>query len=359
MIRKTLLFTLLTFQSLCILSQKTEDHSIFENPNSWQKEVVKFPIDWAPKFNLSGFEEILFAPNWSNSNDDEFWSLVIGWKIDSKSPLSLAKIEENLFAYFDGLMKPNHWAQEFPAPVIRLKTHENTFKGTMTLFDGFHTGKTKTINILGEQYLYKKQKKSVITFRLSPKQEGHKVWKLLHQIRLKNDAEENIIELDDTWGKELFPFPIRFAPSIEYEGLAEVRFPPKGWRDPNHPNFWSYTYAWNIHLNTEIDTKELEDNLTTYFDGLNNVTNKDDHKKALVSIVKTNKNRSTVFFQGVVKTYDRFATNKRIDLNVLIESNYCQEKQKTVILFKFSPKDFQHETWKRLKRINLVSGFCD
>lgn len=45
---------------------------------------------------------------------------------------------------------------------------------------------------------------------------------------------KNLIKLDSTWGQEIFPFPISFAQNINYKGIAEVRFPPKGWRTPEH-----------------------------------------------------------------------------------------------------------------------------
>lgn len=171
--------------------------------------------------------------------------------------------------------------------------------------------------------------------------------------------ETTLLKLDSTWGKEIFPFPISFAQNIDYTGIAEVRFPPKGWRDPNHQNFWSYTYVWSINHTKEIAAKELANNLEKYFDGLNRVDDNNKHKKATATILKVDKKASTTFFKGSVKTFDRFATNKKITLNVLIESTYCKESQKTVLLFKFSPKEFTHKTWEILKRIELTNNICN
>ena len=173
--------------------------------------------------------------------------------------------------------------------------------------------------------------------------------------------EANLIDLDSTWGKEVFKFPIRFAQNIDYKGFAEVRFPPKGWRDVHHKNFWSYTYAWNINLNKKVTAKELAANLIKYFDGLNGVDAKDktNKQKAFATIIKVKGNKKKLCFKGKVDTYDHFATNKRIILNVLIESNYCKKTKRTVILFKFSPKDFNHKTWKMLEKIKLRSKKCE
>ncbi len=355
--KKILILIVLFFQFLLGFSQSKTDDSIFENTLNWKQEIIQFPIDWAPKVELQGIEEILFTPEWSNPESDHFWSLIIGWKIDRISLLSLEEIQDNLFGYFDGLMKPNHWAKEFPEPKIHLKKGGNNFHGYMTFFDGFHTGKVITVNIQGDQRLYQNERKSIITFRISPKEQSHPIWNQLKPIHPKKEKVKNLIDLDESWGKEVFPFPINFAQDIRYSGIAEVRFPPKGWRDPKHPFFWSYTYVWDIEGEQEIDSEALSDNLVKYFNGLNGA--KDEITKTQASIKKINKENSTTFFKGAVEIYDRFATHERIQLNVLMESTYCSKKKRTSILFKFSPKDYNHETWKTLKAIRLTNEICE
>ncbi|UAM97866.1 hypothetical protein K8354_16495 [Polaribacter litorisediminis] len=170
---------------------------------------------------------------------------------------------------------------------------------------------------------------------------------------------ENLIQLDSTWGKEVFPFPIGFAQNIKYKGVAEVRFPPEGWRTPEHTFFWSYTYVWSIHFDKKLTAKQLKSDLENYFDGLNDV--RKDHninQKANATIKKISKKKSTTFFEGNVATFDHFATNKRFVLNVKIESHFCKKEKKTVILFKFSPKEFSHEVWETLNKIELVYKVC-
>ena len=170
--------------------------------------------------------------------------------------------------------------------------------------------------------------------------------------------EFNLIELDSTWGQEVLRFPAR---SMNYLGVGEVRFPPKGWIKPEHENFWSYTYAWNINVNREIPDKELELDLVKYFNSLNKVdmNAKSDHRYTAAKVTITNKEKSTSYYKGYVKTFDRFATNKRITLNVLIESHYCKKKKRTILLFKFSPKEFNHKTWEMLEKVKLKANQCD
>jgi len=171
--------------------------------------------------------------------------------------------------------------------------------------------------------------------------------------------EFNLIKLDSTWGQEVLRFPAR---NMNYKGVGEVRFPPKGWRNPEHKNFWSYAYAWEINLNRKITEKELALDLVKYFNSLNHVDMDDIKNKHYTSatVTKLKRNKPTTFFNGKVKIFDRFATNKKIVLNVLIESFLCEKEKKTIILFKFSPKEFEHETWHTtLKKIGLYDNLCN
>lgn len=184
---KNLITTLLViFLMFAGFSQKKEELVIFAKTKNWQQEIIKFPIDWAPNLNLTGFEELLFSPKWKDSKSSDFWSLLIGWKVKASSPLLLKDIKYNLHSYFDGLMKPNHWAKEFPNPEVNfIKNSDTNFSGKMKLFDGFHTGKVIDINIEGEQIFCKKHDKTIIIFRLSYKTTEHKIWKTLKEIELK------------------------------------------------------------------------------------------------------------------------------------------------------------------------------
>ncbi len=357
--KRLVLILLLLLQTLTVFSQKKESLQIFENTKNWNREIIQFPIEWAPKFKLTGFEELLFTPNWNKPKNQEYWSLIIGWKIDTEQLISLTQIESNFKGYFDGLMKPNHWSKEFPEPQVRFRKHKNDFVGTMTFFDGFHTGKVITVNIRGNQKFEKLLKKSIIQFQISPQEFDHPIWNSLNEIKVK-DTYKSIFNLDSSWGKEIFPFPIRFAKNIDYQGFAEVRFPPKGWRDPNHENFWSYVYTWKINLNRKVTTEELTSDLQKYFDGLNNIEYNQELNtyKAHATLNKTKSLDNIDFYKGEIRTYDRFATNKALNLKVRIENTYCKEKQQNTILFKFSPKNFNHKTWKLLNDINLIENIC-
>ena len=170
-------------------------------------------------------------------------------------------------------------------------------------------------------------------------------------------SEFSLIKLDSTWGQEVLRFPARH---MDYIGVGEVRFPPKGWINPEHDFFWSYTYAWSININRPITEKELETDLVKYFNSLNKVAMDatTDHRYASAEVTQIKSENSITYFKGAVNTYDRFATNDLIILNVFIESHYCKATKKTVLLFKFSPKTFEHKVWNTLNDIKLLSLVC-
>lgn len=170
--------------------------------------------------------------------------------------------------------------------------------------------------------------------------------------------EFNLLKIDSTWGQEVLRFPAR---NMNYIGVGEIRFPPKGWRNPKHPNFWSYTYAWSINVNKKIKAKELAIDLVKYFNSLNKIDMDDatNTRKSSAFVKKIKTRKSTTFFKGKLSIFDRFATNKMLVLNVKIESHFCKKSQKTVLLFTFSPKEFNHKTWEMLDKIKLIKGYCN
>jgi hypothetical protein len=68
------------------------------------------------------------------------------------------------------------------------------------------------------------------------------------------------------WRSETFPFPLRFAPSIPYEGEEHVRFHPKWDQFAGEAGF-SYVILWDVK-ETPVEPADIEDHLEAYFTGL-------------------------------------------------------------------------------------------
>lgn len=182
---------------------------------------------------------------------------------------------------------------------------------------------------------------------------------LCYSIVAFGQEEQNlkVFKTDSTWIKEIIEFPIGFAKEIKYEGFEDLRF-PQGWSKEDSPNFCSYVWAWSTNDFGEVTESELETNIQYYFDGLLGL---DFYKIDEKHVRKTN----TVFLKkdnshyvGKVKTFDTRYTKKPMTLNVLVETYYCEQEKKRIILFRFSPKSFGHDVWNTLKEVKLMSDVC-
>ncbi|MFT6922756.1 MAG: tetratricopeptide (TPR) repeat protein [Crocinitomicaceae bacterium] len=163
------------------------------------------------------------------------------------------------------------------------------------------------------------------------------------------------------WGKEIFHFPIHFAPEIPLEGLEEVVF-PKNWRKPDSTDFWSYVFVWGLDNKKATTANELEATLKPYFDGLMKVVNDDKEAEMIKTIAHFQKNNSledSVDFIGTLTIFDAFATNKPLNLNARVFSNYCEEKGKLILLFQFSPLGFGEPIWDKLRTVKVRSTVCE
>jgi len=156
----------------------------------------------------------------------------------------------------------------------------------------------------------------------------------------ENEHEEiNLLITDSTWVKEIFPFPIRFAQDINYKGIEEAQF-PKGWSKKESPYFWSYVFVWNIEGNKVNSVKDLETDLKTYFDGLMGT------QDAIVNFTEKNSSNKDASYTGKASFFDNLRTKTPISLNVQVRKQYCQQADKSFIVFRFSPKEFEHEIWR-------------
>ncbi len=169
----------------------------------------------------------------------------------------------------------------------------------------------------------------------------------------------NILKADDSaWGKEVFKFPLRFASEIPYTGAEEARF-PKGWRDTESRDFWSYVFAWQITYQKVMSPEELEENIEIYFNGLMDNKNR---MKSDSSISLTNalfiKNSQTRY-TGKVRTFDAFTTKKMFTLNVQVQKYDCPQKNKTIVVFRFSPKPFENDVWSYLNEVEIGDDACE
>lgn len=196
---KTAYISVLTLIGILLVSthtlgQDVQKLAILKADTSYRKEIIPLPVEWAPGMTLEGFEELRFSPGWSDTTSTAFWSYVLAWDVKATAPLSSEEIVLNLERYFDGLMKPNHWATTFPEPVVILAppkkgtSKTGRYEGKMKYFDGFHSGQMITTYILAEQTFCPTTHTTIVVFRISPKPFHHSVWKDLKTVTKKDNS---------------------------------------------------------------------------------------------------------------------------------------------------------------------------
>ena len=170
--------------------------------------------------------------------------------------------------------------------------------------------------------------------------------------------EPYMLVADSLWGKEIFRFPLPFAPKLADNGFEDARF-PKNWSNQTSPHYWSYAFAWYLTLNEEPSEKMLELYIKRYFDGLMNAVNKDKELTLTeTTVLFIKQSGDAPGYVGKIKVYNAFHTKMMMTLNVLAELHYCEAKNKTVLLFRFSPSNFNSEIWEDLKKIKVREDFC-
>ena len=167
----------------------------------------------------------------------------------------------------------------------------------------------------------------------------------------------NLLVVDSLWTKEVFEFPIHFVPEITYKGFEEAYF-PKEWSNQDSIEYWSYVFVWSIEGNIEVNENILEHDLQLYFDGLMTVVNKDQNFKVPESTALFLKDGENSF-KGKIRLYNAFHTKDMMTLNVSVNSYKCLEKDKTLLLFRFSPSDFDTDIWETLEAIKFKANACE
>jgi len=153
------------------------------------------------------------------------------------------------------------------------------------------------------------------------------------------------------WRTETIPFPLDFAPELEYEGLEELRFSP-GMFAEIKVDFWSYAFVWWVREESHFDTQRLQMDLESYFRGLTTAVAEardfepgtPDFEVRLEPVESATADHAQ--WQGTVLTYDAFTTRKPVRLGARIDIIPCPSQGHVAAIFQFSPQPSHHNIWK-------------
>jgi len=193
---RTTIFTLLFIcYSVVSFSQEEERMRVIDADTTWFKEIIPFPIHFAPEIKFEGYEDAQFPTGWAKQESPEFWSYIFAWNINHTTPLSPEELEINLQFYFDGLMKLINKDKELvlpPTTAVFMKADVlnsgSDYAGKVKFFDAFHTKKIIHLNVLVNYHFCQEQKKSIIVFRFSPQKFDATIWDILKAVSLRVNA---------------------------------------------------------------------------------------------------------------------------------------------------------------------------
>ena len=167
--------------------------------------------------------------------------------------------------------------------------------------------------------------------------------------------QEPILIAPEGWRSEILPFPLSFAPELEFEGVEEIQFAP-GWSDPESPEFWAYSFVWYIEKQSPMTVEMLTESFNLYYDGLMNAVAENQKEsgeslqfdKTLCLFIQTSDG-----FVGKMRVFDAFFLKDYVELNISVKESFCQQKNKQMVLFHISPKSMDDELWQIFDNLKL------
>ena len=172
---KYLTIVIFLFSSVYALGQQNHNNFlVLEADSTWTKEVIKFPLGFAPEIDFEGYEDLRFADGWKKMDQPDFWTYVFVWNVKLKQALSKNELETYLKLYFDGIMTAVNKKKDFKIPstlvtLAKVDTSnvDNIYRGTIKMHDSFHTEEMMTLHVFISQERCKTSDKVIPFFRLS------------------------------------------------------------------------------------------------------------------------------------------------------------------------------------------------
>jgi hypothetical protein len=172
-----------------------EEKTVLSAPDSWLKEIIPFPLSFAPSIPYVGFEDLRFAPDWSDSTNQNFWTYMFVWYVDKSAPVNKESLSKYFNAYYDGLMQIEDQNKDTFKDKPLQKTYSafikmaNCYTGEMRVYDNFFTKNYITLNIRVKETFCEKMNKQIIRCDLSAQPFTHEVWDQFDLVAVKGKCK--------------------------------------------------------------------------------------------------------------------------------------------------------------------------
>lgn len=164
------------------------------------------------------------------------------------------------------------------------------------------------------------------------------------------------LPIPQNWTVERFPIPIAFAPDIPYAGVEDIRFAP-GWGNATSDEYWSYAFLWYLDGDVDLDSRNIESYLQSYYRGLIAVNGSNIPGVELIpvhtSFRKGKKEQGDLStYTGTITMLD-YMSHSDITLNCKAHLKTCEGEDKTFVFFQLSPQPVSHDVWVSLDQLWL------
>ena len=155
-------------------------------PKGWEKERFALPAEFSPHSRFKGVEEVRFHPDWANYGREGYWSYVYLWWINADVAVDSKILQEELRAYYDGLLRQNIGRLHIPAEKVI-----PTSASVRRLPDGSWSATIKWLDYLAQQpmelhgLIRLKEGlpgKQALLVEMSPQPVGNAVWRQMDLI---------------------------------------------------------------------------------------------------------------------------------------------------------------------------------
>jgi hypothetical protein len=156
-------------------------------PAGWTTEHFPFPVAFAPKIPLKGFEDIRFAPGWGNPENEEHWSYMFLWWAEGEPELNADLLRQYFGDYYSGLVGQNITERKIPqnkiVPTVAAIKKQPTASGDKETYSGsismlnYMTQTPIELNCVVHVKACADQGHTAIFTEISPKPASHRIWK--------------------------------------------------------------------------------------------------------------------------------------------------------------------------------------
>lgn len=185
--------------SIITFGQEEKSLGVLKSDTTWLKEIIEFPIGFAPEIKYTtGYEDLRFAKKWRDKTHDDFWCYMFAWHIKTHEKQTVEILEANIKSYYDGLMGVVNKKKDFKVPettVLFIKTEDNNedsdFIGKLYVYDSFTLEAMITLNVKAKVHYCEQNESTTILFRLSPQSFKHQTWERFNEVTLIDNLCEH------------------------------------------------------------------------------------------------------------------------------------------------------------------------